>query len=50
MRHTRLLTFGILAAVAGCGGEPNPDSQSASAMITANIHIDGFRKSKSGAT
>lgn len=49
MHHTRLLTFGILAAVAGCG-EPNSDPQPASAMITANIHIDGFRKSRSGAT
>jgi hypothetical protein len=54
MHHTRWLTFGIVAAVAGCGGTTDPESQSspqpAAVMTTVNIQVDGFKKSRSGAT
>lgn len=54
MNHNRWLAIGVLAAFtsAGCGGtsEPRHSNATSTDVITINVHIDGFKKSKSGAT
>jgi len=56
MNRRYFIAFGILATstFAGCGRTTESDSQQSNSrlasMTTVNIHIDGFKKSKSGAT
>jgi len=56
MNRYHFIAFGILAASTFAGCERNTESDAhhpsstLAAMTTVKIHIDGFKKSKSGAT
>ena len=52
MNRRHFFAFGILAAslFAGCDRTTEPRPSGSVAMTTVDIHIDGFKKSKSGAT
>jgi hypothetical protein len=56
MNRHHFVAFGILAAstFAGCNrttdSDPQQSNSNSDAMTTVNIHVDGFRKSRSGAT